>query len=471
MMGILGNLFGMDDETSSDLGARIALASSVLSNMDQGRPSNIAGDIAALNKQRRGLIEQAKTQKWLQSQAAAMADKNPKLAGMLQDVPPEIGQSLVSRYYETLLQPPEWKTFESNGDVYRYNPNDPNSKPEVFFDAPDDPFQTLLKSITPPSQVTPPAPGETPAAPAPGEPPAVPAAPGETPDMPEPAAGGSLTPQMKIIAETFGLPPEATPTDVMAVANAGIVGGKEQAAKTAELITKRYADTKSQGIELSNKQIESAFKLQDDYWRVGQNYQKVIDTASEIASLPDDPNGFERLMTLYKFMRTLDPAGAVRESDAAMAQNADNIVSKIEQIAQKYTGMSGGDIPAGAAQEMKRLILELGETSSKADYKARKKVLKRAVSMGIPADKAEEMIFGGLQDSEADMEGYQPRFQPPERQSDQEMKDKAPEPFDLDPSQMVEGKIYEDADNPGTEYKLEGGKVKVNDGTGWRDMR
>lgn len=31
---------------------------------------------------------------------------------------------------------PDWQTFESGGDVYRYNRNDPSSKPETFFDGP-----------------------------------------------------------------------------------------------------------------------------------------------------------------------------------------------------------------------------------------------------------------------------------------------------------------------------------------------
>jgi len=32
---------------------------------------------------------------------------------------------------------PDYQTFESNGDIYRYNQNDPNSAPSLFFDAPD----------------------------------------------------------------------------------------------------------------------------------------------------------------------------------------------------------------------------------------------------------------------------------------------------------------------------------------------
>lgn len=34
---------------------------------------------------------------------------------------------------------PDWQTFESGGDIYRSNANDPNSRPELFFDGPDAP--------------------------------------------------------------------------------------------------------------------------------------------------------------------------------------------------------------------------------------------------------------------------------------------------------------------------------------------
>ena len=139
-MGILDNLFGGNSEDGgySDLGARISLASQVLMAMDQGQVANIAPAIADLNAQRRKYMDQAKSQKWLQAQAASMADKNPRLAAMLNDpnVPPGVGESLINKYLETQFQPPDWKTFESGGDVMRWNPNDPNSKPEMFFDGP-----------------------------------------------------------------------------------------------------------------------------------------------------------------------------------------------------------------------------------------------------------------------------------------------------------------------------------------------
>ena len=419
-MGILGNMFGMDDEGSSDFGARLALASQALMAMDQGQVANIGPSIAALNAQRRKYMDQAKSQKWLQNQAASMADKNPSMAAALNDpnMPPGVGESLISKYLETQFQPPDWKTFESQGDVYRYDQGDPNSKPSMFFDGPDDPFKALLRSIDP-SAGQPPAPSPVPGAQA--ESGAPPPSSSEAPDMP--STGGALTPQMKMLARSFGLPENATVDDVMALRDAALMGGKDNARSVAETITKRYADAKSQGIELSNKQVENALTLQNSYWKMGgEVYSKVIYNANEVAAIvPEDANGFERLATLYKFMRGLDPAGAVRESDAAMAQNADSIISKADQIIQKYTGMSGGDVPLTAATEMKRLILELGETASKADYKARKRALKQAAAAGIPADKAEALIFGSLQDSEADMEGYQPRFQPPARKSDTDM--------------------------------------------------
>lgn len=417
-MGILGNMFGMDDDRSSDMGARIALASQVLMAMDQGQVANIAPAIADLNSQRRKYMDQAKSQKWLQAQAAGMADKNPRLAAMLENAPPGVGESLISKYLETQFQPPDWKTFESGGDMYRVDMRDPNAKPSLLFDGPDDPFKALLRSIDP-SAGQPPASAPVPGASA--EAGAPPSSSSATPDMPPAPSASVLTPQQQVLAQAFGLPPNATVDDVMAVARAGAIS-EENARATASNIIDRYKTQQSQSFELTQKQIDNSFKLQSDYWRVGQTYKKVIDNATEVAAIiPEDANGFERLSALYKFMRGLDPAGAVRESDAAMAQNADSIVSKADQIIEKYTGMSGGDVPLTAAMEMKRLILELGEVASKADYKERKRTLKRAKDIGIPADKAEGMIFGSLQDMPDDMEGYQPRFQPPARKSDTDM--------------------------------------------------
>lgn len=408
-MGILGNLFGMQEDTGNDLGARIALASQVLMAMDRGQVANIAPAVADLNAQRRKYMDQAKSQKWLQSQAASMADKNPRLAAMLQDAPPGVGESLISKYLETQFQPPDWKTFESQGDVYRVDMRDPNAKPSLLFDGPEDPFKALLKSIDP-TAGQPPASAPIPGAPAEiGAPPTSSSA---TPDMPP--TGGTLTPPMKVLAQSFGLPETATADDVMAVANAGAIGGKEAAQHTADQISKRYADAKSQGFELTQKQNENAFKLQDDYWRVGSKYQEIMNAADSMSSVPDDPNGFERVMTMYKYMRALDPLGAVRESDAALAQSASGPYARLEQLFSQYSGMSGSEIPKPAALEMKRLILEMGETASKADYKARKKTISRAKAMGIPEDKAEGAIFGGLQDN-VDMSGYTPRFNPAPR--------------------------------------------------------
>ena len=405
-MGILGNMFGMDDDRSSDMGARIALASQVLMAMDQGQVANIAPAIADLNSQRRKYMDQAKSQKWLQAQAAGMADKNPRLAAMLENAPPGVGESLISKYLETQFQPPDWKTFESGGDMYRVDMRDPNAKPSLLFDGPDDPFKALLRSIDP-SAGQPPASAPAPGAPA--EAGAPPPSSSATPDMPP--TGGALTPQMKMLARSFGLPENATFEDVMALKDAAELGGEDNARSVAETIRKRYETQQSQGFELTQKQNENAFKLQDDYWRVGSKYQEIMNAADSMASVPDDPNGFERVMTMYKYMRALDPLGAVRESDAALAQSASGPYARLEQLFSQYSGVSGSEIPKAAALEMKRLILEMGETASKADYKARKKTISRAKAMGIPEDKAEGAIFGGLQD-DVDMSGYTPRFTP-----------------------------------------------------------
>lgn len=136
-MGILGNLFGQSqDGVDNDWSTRLALAGQVLMAMDQGQVANIGPSVAALNERRRRIADEVKSQKWLQNQAAAMADKNPRLAQFLEGAPPGVGESLISEYYKTLLAPPDWKTFEVGGNVYRGNPNDPNAQPELWIQGP-----------------------------------------------------------------------------------------------------------------------------------------------------------------------------------------------------------------------------------------------------------------------------------------------------------------------------------------------
>lgn len=136
-MGILGNLFGpSQDGVDNDWSTRLALAGQVLMAMDQGQVANIGPSVAALNERRRKIADDMKSQKWLQNQAATMADKNPRLAQMLQDAPAGVGESLISEYYKTLLAPPDLKTWEVGGSVYRGNPNDPNAQPELYIPGP-----------------------------------------------------------------------------------------------------------------------------------------------------------------------------------------------------------------------------------------------------------------------------------------------------------------------------------------------
>ena len=135
-MGILGSLFGVSDEASTDFGSRLALAGQVLMAMDQGQVANIGPSVAALNERRRKIADEMQSKKWLQNQAAMMADKNPQLAQFLENAPPEVGASLISKYYETLLAPPDLKTFEVGGSVYRGNPNDPNAQPQLWIQGP-----------------------------------------------------------------------------------------------------------------------------------------------------------------------------------------------------------------------------------------------------------------------------------------------------------------------------------------------
>lgn len=418
-MGILGSIFGSksdnpNSEGYSDFGTRLALAGQVLMAMDQGKTADISDSLAYLNRQRRDAMEKVKSRKFYSALGAKLSGVKPELGQMLIDenTPTSLADSLVSKYYESLMPKPEdWRTFETNsGDIMRFDANNPNSQPSLFYDDPTekDPFKRLLQQITPPSTIgsAAAAEGSDAAATTPG----VSGSPSPMPGVT--SSTSTLTPQLAQLAQTFGLPPDATAEDVMAVVQAGSFS-EEQARSTAEAIRQRYKDAKTQGIDLTNKQTENAFRLQDDYRAVAGTYQKLMDTAAEVATMPEDANSYERMAQMYKFIKMLDSAGAVMAADTGLVADAAGPIDRLDQLFKKYAGVSGGDIPADAAKEMKRLILQLGETASKADYIKRKNILKRAKDMGIPADKAEGMIFGSLQDGADALEGYNPRFEVP----------------------------------------------------------
>lgn len=56
---------------------------------------------------------------------------------------------------------PKWKTLEVGGDILRYNENDPDSRPEMFFDGPD--AQAGFRSLTPEEKAAAGLPPDTPA--------------------------------------------------------------------------------------------------------------------------------------------------------------------------------------------------------------------------------------------------------------------------------------------------------------------
>lgn len=261
-MGILGSLFGVSDEASTDFGSRLALAGQVLMAMDQGQVANIGPSVAALNERRRKIADEMQSKKWLQNQAAAMADKNPRLAALLRDpnTPPEFATSLISKYIGTLpeFQLPDWQTFQSGNDVMRYDRNNPNSKPELFYKGPVDPFTAMLNSIALPTPGATSTPSEASAATGQG-----------APEMPAPdgVSAASLPPQMKMIADVFGIP-DATAEEAQAIIKAGSLG-IEQARATASAIREQRAERN----KMTDDMREYGMAVQQGYRGTFQDYQ------------------------------------------------------------------------------------------------------------------------------------------------------------------------------------------------------
>lgn len=441
-MGILGNLFGMSED--NDIGARIALASQALMAMDQGQVANIGPSIAVLNERRRKVMDEAKSQKWLQNQAAAMADKNPRLAAMLQDpnTPPEVGQGLIAQYIKTLpeFQLPDWKTFDDGtGNVMRYDANNPNSKPELFFDGPQDPFKALIEGALGVTSGAPPRPS-TPAASA-ATPPG--ATSGETAPMPAATGSEDLNPQLKILAQSFGLPENATKEDIMSVAQAGLIS-KEQAAKTAENIIKRYEGLKS------DPQKRIAFSNYFENAPEVTSFNTLASTLGSLAGAVNDDSQISDLDFVYGVAKALDPQSVVRESEGQMVIDSQGITPSLLGRIQAIIG-KGALLPEKRRELYALVARRAGEYRKQAETR-RAQTLQ--IGKGTIADEDLRQL-PAIPDIPAIVSSSN---------------DKGNQPFELDPSKMIEGKIYEDADMPGTEYKLQDGAVMINDGTGWRKI-
>jgi hypothetical protein len=120
-----------------DVAAALAARKDTPQNLGEGLSSVGDALLYNANMARAGEAESAGAQRVAEALAEARASGNPNaFLDVMGNEWASPGQQLIAgELYKG--SKPDWQTFESGGDILRYNQNDPNSQPSVFYDGPD----------------------------------------------------------------------------------------------------------------------------------------------------------------------------------------------------------------------------------------------------------------------------------------------------------------------------------------------
>lgn len=262
-----------------------------------------------------------------------------------------------------------------------------------------------------------PSPGSAPPAPSAPGPQAIPA-PMSTgvPGAPQPSSVAELTDGWEKITGDRNLPPEfggqqvdqltvnwrrltgdanLTPQEAQIVSRvAGEAGNATAGIKYLQDMRKAQMDQRNTARDDQQQDFQNtrgaAEKLQDDFTKATQPYQTIVDAAQGAASIAADPNKSpsDKIALLYQFMKTLDPAGAVREGDVQLAQSTQSYISQFEQYLA--TVSEGGTISNDAALGFARTMGRLGEMAQQRINRKKAQFGSLAEARRVPPD----MVFG-----------------------------------------------------------------------------
>ena len=164
---------------------------------------------------------------------------------------------------------------------------------------------------------------------------------------------------------------------------------KAQAEQQKAMADQRRATGDDQRQTLQNNR-GAAEKLQDDFTNATKPYQTVVDAAQGAASIARDPNKSpsDKIALLYQFMKTLDPAGAVREGDVALAQSTQSLIGQLEQALASIG--QGGTISDDAIMGFARTMGRLGDMAQARINQKKAQFGSLAQARQVPPD----MVFG-----------------------------------------------------------------------------
>lgn len=171
--------------------------------------------------------------------------------------------------------------------------------------------------------------------------------------------------------------PTLTPTEVRIIASQGSQKGAYD--KYAEIVKTRQTNMQSDRT--------AAEQLTSGYEAGTKSLDTVIQNGQRAAQVATNPNmsAADKLATLYQFMKTLDPDGAVREGDVAMAQAMQSLITQWEQFAQSQLS-GGGPISDQIVLDMARSMARLANDAAGRKELKRLQLIKRAEGRNIPID-------------------------------------------------------------------------------------
>jgi hypothetical protein len=142
----------------------------------------------------------------------------------------------------------------------------------------------------------------------------------------------------------------------------------------------------------------AADALTDEFTAGTKSYDTIIGAGQRAAQVASSPNmsASAKLSTLYQFMKALDPEGAVREGDVAMAQAMASLKEQWMQFAEAQLN-GGGPISNQMVTDMAREMSRLANDAQGRKELKRLQLIKRAQGRQIPTEMVTEMDADGSQ--------------------------------------------------------------------------
>ena len=241
--------------------------------------------------------------------------------------------------------------------------------------------------------------------PPPGPPSASPAAPGggpaPLPAAPEPV--DQLTANWRHLLQD----PNLTPQEARLVASQGSDKGARD--KYAEIVKNRQ-EAANKDEDQSQQELQAnrtaADTLTKDFAAQTKSYDTIIQNGQLAAHVADQLkttgsiSAADKLATLYQFMKTLDPEGAVRDGDVAMAQSIQSYLSQWGQTIKSAVS-GGGNISDGVFLEMATSMARMANEAAGRKELKRIQMVKTAQGRQVPMEMVEPGFGTGGQNMPA----------------------------------------------------------------------